>query len=158
MENLKKENTVLDTSKLTDEQKGIVFDIISAVDDWSNWTREEFIEDWGNTYLKDHATIVYAPNLNEDESYNSLLFFETQYGIETEMINVTFEQWVELHKPKSQQKVYTTQEIYDMYLDYVENYTLLTEFAKAYNISAVKAGLIINFGRGTKKLLNTLNR
>lgn len=51
----------------------------------------------------------------------------------------------------------TTEDMYNMYLDYVENYTLVTKFAEAYNISSTKAQLIINWGRETKKLLNTLS-
>lgn len=160
MATLTKENTVLNTSKLTNSQKGIVFDIISSVDDWLGWDRNEFIRDWGNEFLGEHNTLVLNQILDESDPYNSEKYFKDQFGDETERTEITFEQWVELHKPeeaKQEGVELSAEKMYDMYLDYVENYTLLTEFAEAYNISRVKAGLIINWGRETKKLLNTLS-
>lgn len=101
MEKLTKENTVLDTSKLTDEQKGIVFDIMSINDPtWfeAGWYRNNFIRDWGIGILEDHATIAYAPRLNEREPYNSELYFKNHYFDATDRVEITFEQWSELHK------------------------------------------------------------
>lgn len=100
---LTKENTVLSTVDLTDEQKGIVFDIISENDpSWigASWDKGSFIGEWGIGILKEHATIAYSPTANKEEPYNSEQYFKNVCFDKVERTNVTFEQWVELHKSK----------------------------------------------------------